>query len=184
MRLIRSVAAVCVVLLAGACSLNYQATEVEAGATDNIPDTIIKNITYRVVKNSHTSLQLEAARSETYVNRKETLLSGAHFVEFDVKGDPDTDGRADSVVFHTDSQNAEISGSVLVYSAAQKGSISTEYLSWEDAGKTLTADPNERVIVKKDDGSYIVGRGFIGDFRIREVRFSGPVEGTYVYEEK
>ena len=39
-------------------------------------------------------------------------------------------------------------------------------------------------MVKKDDGSFIQGTGFVGDFRTRQVTFSGPVEGTYVWEEK
>ena len=184
MRLLRWFAVLSLACTAAACSLDYQATELEAGDTSSIPDTIATNITYRVVKNSRLSLQLEADQSKTYNTKKETLLDGAHFVEYDQKGDAVTDGKADSIVFHTESRDAEISGSVSVYSASQKGSISTEYLQWQDAGKILTADPNARVVVKKDDGSYITGRGFVGDFRIKEVTFSGPVEGTYVYEEK
>lgn len=184
MRLPGWIAALSLAAMASACSLDYQATEIEAGDTSSIPDTVATHITYRVVKSSRISLQLDAEKSETYTSKKETLLNGAHFTEYDQKGDSVTDGRADSIVFHTESRDAEISGQVSVYSATQKGSISTEYLAWQDAGKTLTADPNERVIVKKDDGSYITGRGFVGDFRVKEVRFSGSVEGTYVYEEK
>jgi LPS export ABC transporter protein LptC len=183
-RPLRWIAILCLAGLAAACSLDYQATELEAGDTSSIPDTIATNLTYRVVKNSRLSLQLTADESRSYTSKKETLLDGAHFVEYDQKGEAVTDGKANSIVFHSESRDAEISGQVSVYSAVQKGSISTEYLAWEDAGKILTADPTERVVVKKDDGSYITGRGFVGNFRIRGVTFSGPVEGTYVYEEK
>lgn len=170
-------------LLAG-CSLNYQAAELEASAAQEVPDTVAVGVTYRVVKDSRLSLELQAERTETYNTRKQTVISAAHFVEYDEKGERDTDGSADSVVFHTDTQDAEISGNVRVSSASEKGEISTESLSWQNKEKKLTADPDERVLVKKDDGTYISGRGFVGDFRIKEVRFTGPVEGVYVYEEK
>ena len=184
MRLPRWIALLCLSALASACSLDYQATDVEAGDTSQIPDTVASNINYRVVKNSKVALQLTADKSETYTSKKETLLSGAHFVEYDQEGDAVTDGKADSITFHTESQDAEISGSVSVYSSVQQGSISTESLTWKDTQKLLTANPTEKVVIKKDDGSYLTGRGFVGNFKIKELRFSGPVEGTYVYEEK
>ncbi len=172
------------VVFAGGCSLNYQATEVEAPDAESLPDTLAKGMTYRVVKGSHLSLQLEAASAETYNKKNQTILSNAHFAEFDDSGEKVTDGRAGTVVFHTDTENAEISGSVFVSSKTEKGSISTDSVSWQKDQKLLTADPDERVLVRKDDGSYIAGRGFVGDFRTKEVRFSGPVEGAYVYEKK
>ncbi len=184
MKLPRLPVLLCAAALASACSLDYQATDVEAGDTSSIPDTAAVNITYRVVKSSRVNLELTADKSETFTSKKETILAGAHFVEYDQKGEAVTDGKADSIVFNTESRDAKISGGVSVYSASQEGSISTEYLSWQDKGKILTADPNERVIIKKDDGSYLTGRGFQGDFRTKEIRFSGPVEGTYIYEEK
>jgi len=62
--------------------------------------------------------------------------------------------------------------------------VTAESLSWENKEKRLTAPPAETVRVKKDDGSFIQGTGFAGDFRSREVTYSGHVEGTYVWEEK
>lgn len=171
-------------ILSLGCSLNYQATEVEARGAENLPDTLATGMTYRVVRSSRLSLQLEASSAETYNNRKETILSGAHFEEFDEKGERVTDGKADSVVFHTDTEDAEISGSVFVSSATEKGNITTKSLAWKKKEKLLTADPDELVVVRKEDGSYISGRGFVGDFRTKEVRFTGPVEGAYVYQEK
>ena len=60
---------------------------------------------------------------------------------------------------------------------ASKEQIKTESLE--------TVEPiGKRVLIRKDDGTYISGTGFTGDFRTRQVTFSGPVKGNYVWEEK
>jgi hypothetical protein len=87
-------------------------------------------------------------------------------------------------VYHTDTENAEISGKVSVHSASEKGDVSADSLSWANKEKLLTAPPGERVTIHKDDGTSISGRGFVGDFRTRQVTFSGPVQGTYVWQEE
>lgn len=173
-----------IALCAAGCSLDYSSAQVEVEADQSIPDTISVGIIYRMVKNSRPVIELKADRAETYNARKETILTAARFTEFDKEGGIATDGRAQSVVYYTETENAEISGSVYVHSAAEEGSISTDSLSWENKTRILTADPDALVVVKKDDGSYISGRGFVGDFRVKEVRFSGPVEGKYVYEKE
>ncbi len=171
-------------LCAAGCSLDYSAAQVESAANDSIPDTVATGMVYRMVKNSRPVVELRADRSETYNTRKETVLTEARFTEFDGEGKLATDGRAQSVKYRTDTKNAEIAGSVYVYSAVEEGSISTEYLKWEDKTRILSADPDALTVVKKDDGTYVSGRGFVGDFRTMEVRFSGPVEGMYVYEKE
>lgn len=171
------------ILLTAGCSLNYQPAEVEAGQTTNIPDTVALGVSYRVVKGSKLSLEVEAARAETYNDRHQTILS-AQFSEYDTSGQLDTQGKADAVTFYSDTQDADVSGSVFVSSVSEKGSISADSLKWQNKSKQLTADPNELIVVRKDDGSYIAGRGFTGDFKVKQVQFSGPVEGTYMYDEK
>ncbi len=180
----REVTAAVFILILGGCSFNYRAADTETQDTENIPDTTAVNAVYRIVRDARLSFQMEAQKIETYKNRKQTVLTNAHFTEYYENGELATDGRGDSIVYHTDSENAEISGDVSVYSASEGGDISAESLSWVKKEKLLTADPKARVIVRKDDGSYISGKGFVGDFRVKEVRFSGPVEGKYVYEEK
>jgi LPS export ABC transporter protein LptC len=177
-------AAAAIVMILGGCSFDYRAADTETADAKNIPDTSARGVLYRIVKDSRLSFRLEAEKIDTYKNDKRTVLSRAHFTEFSEDGKPATDGRGDTIVFHTDSENAEISGSVSVYSASQEGDISAESLSWSKKEKLLTADPQARVIVRKEDGSYISGKGFVGDFRVKEMRFSGPVEGRYVYEDK
>jgi LPS export ABC transporter protein LptC len=184
MRLLARAAAASAFLLAAGCSLDYTAASLPESTTEGIPDTVATGITHRIVKGSRLSFEMEAERAETYGARKQTILSAARFTEYDDKGGAATEGSADTVVYHTDTEDAEISGSITVYSAAQKGSISTQTLSWKNKERRLTASPEERVVVTKDDGSYIRGTGFIGDFRTNQIQFTGPVEGRYVYNEE
>jgi len=166
-------------LLAG-CSLDYQDALAQEQAAENVPDTVAIGLVHKIHKDGRLSLQLEATRAESYNSRNQTVLTNAHFVEFDAKGDNSTEGRAKKVVFHTDTENAEISGTVHVHSAKEKGGVNAESLSWENKTKTLTAPPADTVIITKDDGSSLSGSGFKGDFKTRVVTFSGPVKGTYV----
>jgi LPS export ABC transporter protein LptC len=178
------VAAVAAALLLAGCSLDYQEAEREEQAAQGIPDTVALGLVHKIHKNGRLSLALEAARAETYNGTNTTILTDAHFIEYDDAGGKATEGQARKVVFHTDTENAEISGAVRVHSASEKGDVSAESLSWMNKEKRLSAPRDERVTIRKDDGTFISGRGFEGDFRARQVTFSGPVQGTYVWKEK
>jgi LPS export ABC transporter protein LptC len=171
-------------LLVAGCSINYDEATAEEQTPQGIPDTVATDIVHRVHKNGRLTIQLEAARAETYNAKNETVLTNAHFSEFDDTGATATDGSANRLVFHNDTENAEISGSVRVHSATEKGNVRAESLSWENKPKLLKAPPAEQVVITKDDGSSIQGSGFRGDFMRRELTFDGPVKGTYVQEDK
>jgi LPS export ABC transporter protein LptC len=171
-------------LALGGCSMDYKATEVVEKAGEGVPDTVAVGIVHKIFKNGHLSLVLEASQAETFNSQKKTVIANAHFEELDDKGKKATEGQAGSIVYHSDTENAEISGSVSVHSASEKAMVLADSLSWENKEKRLTALPGETVVIRKDDGSFIQGTGFAGDFRTRQVAFSGRVEGTYVWEEK
>lgn len=171
-------------LLAAGCSLDYQEAAEEEKAAEGIPDTVALGLVHKIHKNGRLSVELEAARAETYSATAKTILIDAHFTEFDENGGKATEGRARRVIYHTDTENAEISGTVRVHSASEKGDVFAESLAWANKEKRLTAPPDERVTIRKDDGTSISGRGFVGDFKSRQVTFSGPVQGTYVWKEE
>ena len=156
----------------------------EEKAAESIPDTVAIGLVHKIHKDGRLALQLEAARAETYTARKETVISEARFIEYDEKGGKATEGSARHLVFHTETENAEISGKVRLHSASEEAGVAAESFAWQNKEKKLTAPADEIVVIRKDDGSYISGRGFMGDFKTRRVMFSGPVEGRYVWDEK
>jgi LPS export ABC transporter protein LptC len=169
--------------LAG-CSIDYKGASVQEQAPEGIPDTVAVGLLHRVHKDGRLSLQLEAKRAETWNAKNQTVLTDAHFVEFDEKGGKATEGEARTVIFHSDTENAEISGGVHVHSTAEKGDVRADTLDWENKSRHLTAPAAEQVTIRKEDGSSLTGTGFAGDFMRRQVTFAGPVQGTYVWEEK
>ncbi len=184
LRTVLAGASLTVALVLAGCSLDYgEQTEVEK-QPENIPDTVAVGLVHRVNKGGRLQVQLEASRAESYSSSNTTVLTDAHFTEYDDKGALDTEGQADHLVYHTDTEDAEISGDVRVYSASEKADIRAQSLSWENKAKRLTATPEEKVLLRKDDGSFISGSGFLGDFRHRQLIFNGPVEGQYVWQEK
>jgi LPS export ABC transporter protein LptC len=171
-------------LLAAGCSLNYEQAALEEKVAEGIPDTVLVGVVHKIHKGGRLTMEVEAARAETYNDRKQTILTDSRFTEFDAQGGKATEGQAGRIVFHSDTENAEISGAVKVHSATEKGAVTADSLMWQNKEKLLSAPLLERVLLKKDDGSYISGTGFQGDFNRRELTFSGPVQGTYVWEDK
>ena len=172
-----------VVILAG-CSIDYHGDGTEEQASSGIPDTVAIGLLHRIHKNGRLTLELEAARAEAWNAKNQTILTDARFIEFDEKGGKATVGEARTVIYHSDTENAEISGAVHVHSAAEEGDVRAQTLSWENKTRRLTAPPADQVTIRKDDGSSLTGTGFTGDFRRRKLSFAGPVQGTYVWKEK
>jgi len=177
-------AVLCAVLAAAGCSLDYRAEEVEEKAAESIPDTVAIGLVHKIHKGGRLAMELEAARAESYSARKETIISEARFIEYDAKGGKATEGSARQLVFHTETENAEISGRVRVHSTSEEAGVAAESFAWQNKEKKLTAPADETVIIRKDDGSFISGKVFVGDFKTRRLTFAGPVEGRYVWEEK
>ena len=152
-------------LLPSACSLDYGAVQGEEKIAETVPDTVAIEVTHKVHQDGRLALEFEAGRTETYGAQKRMILEEVRFVEYGDDSAPATSGEARRVVYHTDTENAEISGSVRVRSESEKAGIAAAALAWENKPRLLTAPPEAVVRITKDDGSSITGRGFTGDFR-------------------
>jgi LPS export ABC transporter protein LptC len=169
-------------LTAAACSIDGGAPG-EGQAAGEVPDTVAVGVVHRIHRDGRLSLELTASRAETWNETKKTILTDARFVEFDQAGAQATAGEAQKVIFHSDTENADISGGVRVRSEVEEGNVTAEALSWDNKARRLSAPAQDVVTLRKDDGTSISGSGFLGDFRTRELTFSGPVVGTYVDSE-
>ena len=92
------------------CSMDYRATEVAEKAAAGVPDTVAVDIVHKIFKNGHLSFVLSASQAETFNAQKKTIISEARFEELDDTGTKVTEGQAGSIVFHSDTENAEILG--------------------------------------------------------------------------
>jgi LPS export ABC transporter protein LptC len=174
----------CLGLALAACSLDYEQARVAESMGGETPETILIGFTHTIVSNGRVWVILEADRAESYAERKEIYLQGVRFREFDSQGELITEARAERAMFDTDSENASVTGSIVIHSTEEEASLEASRLTWTREGRRLEAEPEETVRLEKDDGSFVEGRGFTADFRRKRIEFSSQVRGSYVWEEE
>jgi LPS export ABC transporter protein LptC len=137
-----------------------------------------------VVRDGRPVLVLEAEQARSYADAKRIVLREAVFRELDDDGEVLVTGRADRAVFHTDTEDAEISGNIELYSTREEASVRADELVWHKESRTLEGRDDGVVTLERDDGSRISGSGFSADFRRRTIRFAGQVEGVLEEQEE
>ena len=93
-------------------------------------------------------------------------------------------GWADRVTYFTNTEDAEMEGNLAFHSKREEGSVSGEYLYWENETKILKSKTEYTVELEKDSGSNITGTGFEADFTTEHIIFTGKTEGIWVDEEE
>lgn len=172
-----------IIMLISVCSLEYQEAMVADNIEETVPDTIVIDFRHVVVQQGRIIATLEAQRAETYGKKHETILTGVRFYEHDGTGEIVTEGRADRAVFHSNSENAEMSGNILFQSESEGIRIIAENLRWLKDEKKLASAPGQFVRLEKEDGSFVEGKGFSADFKTKSIRFLSEVKGLYVQED-
>jgi LPS export ABC transporter protein LptC len=181
---VRRAAAVALVAAAlAACSFDYEQATVSESLGEQVPDTILEGFSQTVVRDSKPTLVMEASRASTYAASKQVLLVDARFREYDSAGEVAIQGQAGRAIFHTDTENAELSGGIVLYSARDEATLRATSLDWDRDRRLARSAADASVVVEKDDGSRIEGRGFEADFRTHTIRFSAGVSGTVVTDE-
>jgi len=171
-------------LLLISCTLDYEQARVAESIPGQTPETILIDFTHTVVSGGRIWVILEADRAETYSERKEIVLEGVYFREYDEEGYLLTEAQAERAVFSTDSEDATVSGSIVIYSQEEKASLQASQLFWTREGRRLIAEDGQTVRLQKDDGSFVEGQGFSADFRRKKLEFASRVRGSYVWEEE
>jgi len=171
-----------VALAASGCELQYPEAQAEGG--EKPPTARFSGYSHTVVIRGEKAFELKAQKAEVYSSDHRTLLSGVSFAEYD----PDTgelvsSGKADSAVFHDDTEDAEFSGSVFLQSKRQDAALDSEYLSWNSKEKRLEGRLDRTVTLSRGDGSRVSGAGFSAEALRRSFSFKEGVEGSIVDEE-
>jgi LPS export ABC transporter protein LptC len=164
-------------LTLSACSLAGYAAQGEA-SEEEVPTAVFSDYAHTVVERGNRMLELKASKAELYETSKRTVLTGVVFSEYD----PDTGeliatGKADQAIYHTDTKDAEFSGSVRLESKRQDAVLQGEYLRWIDKDKRLEGRLDRTVAISRSDGSSVSGAGFEASARDRSFSFRGSVEG-------
>lgn len=165
------------------CSMEYNDIEIADKLDENIPDNIIENFSYTSVDNGSIVFRLYSEKAENYNQKNKTILDKVVFREYNFNNEIVTEGTAEKGLIHTDSDDAELTGKLIIYSAENEAEISADYLYWNDAEKTLIGSKNGKVKLLKDSGTEISGTGFTGDLKTKIFNFERDVKGIYQYED-
>jgi len=165
------------------CSMDYDDIEFTEELGDNIPDNVIEDFSYTSVENGNVVFRLYSKKAENYSKKNETILNNIVFREYNSKNEIVTEGTAVKGLIHTDTDNTELTGSLIIYSTENETEITADYLYWNDSEKTLRGSENGEVKLLKDSGTLITGTGFSGDMKTKIFNFERNVKGIYHYEE-
>jgi LPS export ABC transporter protein LptC len=166
--------------LGGGCSLSYEEARMAEQIAPEIPDTVMIGFTHTVIDEGRVWVRLSAQRAEGYDQSKRIVLTDVRFQEFDREGGLTTEAAADRAVYHSDSEDAEVTGNILLQAPQEKVLITAASLSWIKEGRRLSSGEGQSVRLVKEDGSFLEGQGFQADFRRRRLEFTQGASGGYV----
>lgn len=170
-------------LIAASCSLDYGAAMAE-NLADDVPDTVVLGFSHTVVENGSPRFRLEAERGESYQAQKKMKLTGVSFTEYEPgTRNVSAQGSADAAVFFTDTESAELSGSVRFHSSQDGVTVESGYLSWDGQARILQSRAETLTSLRDDDGSGLSGAGFSADANRRSFTFGNRADGRYAAPE-
>jgi LPS export ABC transporter protein LptC len=177
-------AVVCAAMLSG-CSLDYGA-EMAEDLGEGVPDAVVYGFAHTVVEKGLPRFRIEAERGESYREQRKMKLTKVSFTEYapDGSGTTASEGNADSAVFYTDTESAELSGSVKLRSVRDGITVTSSYLKWDGEARTLESRADAVTTLQDDDGSRLSGSGFSVDAARRSFRFGNRATGSFVAPEK
>jgi LPS export ABC transporter protein LptC len=170
------------ILFGAGCSLDYREAQQSEVMLESVPDVVFRRFVHIAVNGEIMVFRLEAREARLFNKKKMTVLSDVRFIEYDDAGASAIEGRAREAVFHTDTENAELSGDVYGYSVADKVGFYADQLVWLKDDRILKSTGGATVRIKKDDGSFIEGSYFAVDARRKSLTYNAAVRGTYFHE--
>lgn len=164
------------------CRFDYEASMIAEDLDEEVPETILRNFSQVMVKDTVPTFFIEAEESMSYGKRKETVFKTVHFQEYDKEGHVVTDGKADNAKMFNETESVELWGNLDFYSDREEASLTGEYLFWNNEESTLTGKPDDTVRIVEKDGSKISGKGFSADSTTKSIRFESQVSGKWQNE--
>jgi len=177
-------AVLCAAVLTG-CSLDY-GTALAEDLGEGVPDAVVYGFSLTVVEKGLPRFTIGAERGESYRDLKKMKLTKVAFTEYVPDGSRSvaSEGNADSAVFYTDTESAELSGSVKLRSVRDGITVTSSYRKWDGQARRLESRADAVTTLQEDDGSRLSGSGFSVDAARRSFRFGNRATGSFVAPKK
>lgn len=180
--ILTAILSILVCLYFTSCRFDYEETIMAEDLAEEVPQTILKNFSQVMVKDSVPAFYIEAEESSTFDKKKETLFKSVLFMEYDEDGNVVTEGRADNAKMFNETESVELRGSLSFNSKREESSLNGEYLFWDNENSTLTGRDDDEIRIVDKDGSEISGKGFYANSKTKTIRFSSDVSGSMINE--
>ncbi|MGL1893757.1 MAG: LPS export ABC transporter periplasmic protein LptC [Spirochaetaceae bacterium] len=170
--------AITVCIIAG-CTVNYDDQSQITTKSEDIPDTEMINFKLIQMKKNTPYTEIEASKAQIYNDKNRTTLLNVKFIEYNTDNQTVlTVGKADTIVYYNDTENAKLTGNLNFVSKKDEIKIIGEVLEWNSEEKTIFSDDYSTISVIKDDGSTIEGAGFSANLKKSTYSFSNNVKGA------
>ncbi len=172
----------CITLLILNCTFDYTEASFDDSLDKDIPEIVATNVLLGFDRGKLVTLQAEEL--EVYSEKKEQEIKGLRFREESEDGRATIYGNADRATIESDSKNVILRGAIRVRSDKDEVDFEASFLQWIDKKKRIEGKASESFVLKRDDGSYIEGKGFSADGETRKMEFSNGLQGILVVEDK
>ncbi len=169
--------ALAMLLLLGACRMDY-GRNIEARALErNVPDLVIVNAQFRIIRDDSLLMTMDVERAETFGDAGNRNMVGVTFTQFNKDGTVAARGTAGKAVQIIQSDDVHFTDGLTVEVASEKALIKASGLDWTAEDKVLRGQTGQVVEITKANGSHIKGYGLYADLAGRTIELSGGVEG-------
>jgi LPS export ABC transporter protein LptC len=169
-------------LLLCACSFDYGEA---SSSSDDLPDIVMEGVEYVRVRNGNPLARFTAESAERYEDQQVMELHNFTFEQFETLGEElNAVGSAGMATVALDTGNVQLREGIRIDVESENISIETERLDWQDKERILTAGEDQRVDMKRSDGTDFSGWGFSANIRDRTWGFSSGIQGTYFWEDE
>jgi LPS export ABC transporter protein LptC len=145
----------------------------------------MENVEYVRVRNGNPLARFTAENVERYEDRHTMELRNFTFEQFETHGEElNAEGNAGSASVALDSGDVQLRGGIRIEVKSEDITIETERLEWKDKERILSVGANERVDMKRSDGTDFFGLGFTANIRDRTWGFASGIQGSYIWEDE
>jgi len=173
--------AACVLIFFASCTFDYGDT---GGAENTLPDLVMQNVEYVRVRSADPVARIRAERVERYEVQGLMRLDNFTFEQYGDSGESvNVTGSAGFASVEIESGDFIMDNGVWLEVESEDIMIETFQINWNDKERAMSSGAEDIVNIFQENGTAITGTGLRANARSRTWEFSGPVSGTYIYEE-
>ena len=148
---------------------------------EEYPDIVLDGYTHNVYSNGKKLLVLVAEKAEFWTRKNEITMEN---IDMEMYEDNElvSTGIAGKGIIDQKTRNGHFFDQVHLQSMEHETEVDSETMDWKNKENLLVTD--DRVFVKKADGSTVEAMGMEANVNLERVIFKEQVSGVYYYDEE